>query len=293
MNLSKALYAIILVVLCVFAVQPGQAQGLDTTHYFVENRVYKITPQDTLTMDIYYPGDYDRQPLPAVVFFFGGGWTGGNRSHFSPHSKYLASRGMIAITPDYRIKGKHGTRPQEAVMDARSAMRYVKQRAEELGVDTTRLAAGGGSAGGHLALATAILEGFDDPNDPRGISPMPDALLLFNPVVNTTSEGFGASLVGEDTVHLSPYHRMLPNVPPVLIFHGEADTTVPLDNIHALKAKMEALLIPHRIFTYAGQKHAFFNLNRQGGKYFRETLYQTDLFLSERQYLIGQPTFRP
>ncbi|MDF9797593.1 acetyl esterase [Catalinimonas alkaloidigena] len=269
------------------------AQALDTTHYRIKNVIYKTTPQAELSMDIYYPEDKSDHKLPAVVFFFGGGWVGGSRTHFAPQSKYLASRGIIAITPDYRIRNVHATTPQEAVMDARSAMRYVKMHADELGIDTSRLAAGGGSAGGHLALSTATLEDFDDPQDNTSISPMPDALLLFNPVVNTTSAGFGAKAVGKDTLNLSPYHRMQNNMPPTQIFHGKDDTTVPISNIYSLSAKFDALLVPLQIFQYEAASHGFFNLNREEGKYFMDTLYKTDLFLQSLGYLKGAASFRP
>ncbi len=270
-----------------------QAQTLDTTHYQLKNVVYKSTPQGDLTMDIYYPSNKTEGKLPAVVLFFFGGWVKGNRQHFAPHSKYLASRGMIAITPDYRIKNVHGTTPQQAVMDARSAMRYVKVHADELGIDTMRLAAGGGSAGGHLALGTAILAKFDDPEDDLAVSPMPYALLLFNPVVNTTAEGFGAVAVGKDSLNLSPYHQMKAGLPPTLIFHGEADTTVPIENIRMLKSKMKEHAVPNQVYEYAGATHGFFNLNREEGKYFLETLHKTDLCLQSMGCLHGPPTFQP
>ncbi|MEK6479771.1 alpha/beta hydrolase [Catalinimonas sp. 4WD22] len=269
------------------------AQQLDTTQYSLKNIAYKSTPEAELTMDIYYPEGVSTEKLPAVVFFFGGGWVGGSRSHFAPQSKYLASRGMIAITPDYRIKNQHNTSPQQAVLDARSVMRYIKMHADVLGIDTSRLAAGGGSAGGHLALGTATLAGFNDPKDDKSISPMPDALLLFNPVVNTTSEGFGAKAVGKDTFNLSPYHRMQMDMPPTLIFHGIDDTTVPISNIRALESKLDALLVNTQVYEYEGASHGFFNLNREEGKYFRDTLYKTDFFLQSLGYLQGPATFEP
>lgn len=293
MNLSS--YQFYAVCIGFFLILPFSAfsQSLDTTRYRMKNEIYKITPEDTLTMDIFYPQNYKGSPMPTVVFFFGGGWTGGNRQHFSHHCKYLASRGMIAIAPDYRIFGKHGTPPQKSVADARSAMRYVKQHAQELGVDTAHLAAGGGSAGGHLALATATVSGFDDPEDDQNISPMPQALVLYNPVVNTTSEGFGAARVGNDTINLSPYHQASPDIPPVLIFHGEKDTTVPLENIRALKVRLDEYQVPNQIVTYAGQGHGFFNLGRERGKYFWMTLQETDAFFQSLGYLPSLNNTKP
>lgn len=269
------------------------AQSIDTTHYQLKNVIYKQSAQTELSMDIYYPENYSSGKLPAVVFYFGGGWVGGSRSHFAPQSKYLASRGVIAITPDYRIKSKHSTSPQEAVMDARSAMRYVISHAEELGIDTSRLAAGGGSAGGHLALSTATLAGFDDPKDDLSIKTLPDALLLFNPVVNTTSKGFGAKAVEGDTINLSPYHNMSTDMPPTLIFHGGDDTTVPIDNIREVAAKLDVLQVPVTVYEYPGAAHGFFNLNREDGIYFKDTLYKTDLFLQKLGYLQGEASFKP
>lgn len=122
---------------------------------------------------------------------------------------------------------------------------------------------------------------------------MPDALLLFNPVVNTTSEGFGAKAVGKDTLNLSPYHRMQMDMPPTLIFHGIEDTTVPITNIRALESKLNALLVNAQVYEYEGASHGFFNLNREEGKYFRDTLYKTDLFLQSLGYLQGPATFEP
>src|SRR5207244_268255 len=110
-------------------------------------------------------------------------WTNGSVKQFEPQAEYLATRGMVAIRADYRIKSKHEVTPVECVEDAHAAMRWVRKNAGMLGIDPNRIVASGGSAGGHLAACTA------DPDPRRGsthyaVSSRPNALLLFNPVLN-------------------------------------------------------------------------------------------------------------
>ena len=68
--------------------------------------------------------------LPAIVFFFGGGWNGGTPKQFEPHCAYLASRGMVAITAEYRVKSRNKTTPFECVKDGKSAIRWVRENWE-------------------------------------------------------------------------------------------------------------------------------------------------------------------
>ncbi|MDB4796380.1 alpha/beta hydrolase fold domain-containing protein, partial [Akkermansiaceae bacterium] len=91
---------------------------------------------------------------PAIVFFFGGGWNGGSPKQFYPHSEHLASLGMVAISAEYRVKSRNKTTPMECVKDGNSAIRWVRSHAKELGINPDMIAAGGGSAGGHVAAAT-------------------------------------------------------------------------------------------------------------------------------------------
>ena len=76
----------------------------------------------------------------AIVFFFGGGWVGGTPKQFFPHCTYLASRGMVAISAEYRVKDRHGVTPLECVLDGKSAVRWVRAHASELGIDPTLIA---------------------------------------------------------------------------------------------------------------------------------------------------------
>ncbi len=293
-SIAKLARLFTLLTLFVLSLEPllGQHKDLlpfDTTNYELQEAVYKEALQADLKLHFYKPKSGLKEPSPAILFFFGGGWTGGNHQHFATHSKYLASRGIIAITADYRVRKEHGTTPIEAIQDARDALRFVVEHADELAIDTSQIVVGGGSAGGHLALCTALIDHFDEAEK---LEYMPKALVLYNPVVNTTSAGFGSKMLGKDTINASPYHHVSVEMPPTLIFHGKDDTTVPISNIYALEKKMDSLGVENTIYIYPDQKHGFFNVGRQPShRYFLETLYQSDQFLVDQGFLTGQPSF--
>ncbi len=94
------------------------------------------------------------------------GWVGGAPGQFTEHSKYLATRGMVAIQVEYRLLDrKKRELPATCCADAKSAMRWVRGHANTLGIDPERIASAGGSAGGHLAAFVGMVEGGDDDDD--------------------------------------------------------------------------------------------------------------------------------
>src|SRR5687767_6866536 len=112
-----------------------------------ESKVYKTIGDVKLMLHIFYPSQHrDSVSLPAIIFFFGGGWNHGGVNQFVTHSTYLAKRGMIAVVADYRVRSRHGVTPFECVADAKSAIRWLRTHAAELGIDENRIAASGGSA---------------------------------------------------------------------------------------------------------------------------------------------------
>ena len=149
-----------------------------------ESHVYKTVGETKLYLHVFRPANKNAKKLPAIVFFFGGGWTSGTVTQFVKHSEHLAARGMVAIVADYRVKSRHGVTPIECVMDAKSALRWVRGHANEFGIDANRIAAGGGSAGGHLAAATALVKGFEEKSEDLKVSSRPNALALFNPALD-------------------------------------------------------------------------------------------------------------
>jgi len=237
---------------------------------------------------------------PAIVFFFGGGWTGGSPAQFLEQCKYLASRGMVAIAADYRVASRHGVRAVDCVRDAKSAIRYVRRNAGRLGIDPERIAAGGGSAGGHLAATCGTLEDFDEPDEDAIISSKPNAMLLFNPAV-VLAPVKGVTLNRERTINMderagveatriSPYHHVKSGVPPTAIFHGKADKTVPYATVELFAKAMHHAGNTCELFGYDDQGHGFFNNRRGGGEMYATTLREADKFLAGLGWLKGEPT---
>lgn len=264
------------------AQEPGQTP---------EEQIYKVAEDRILTVAIEKPPNWkssDRRP--AVVFFFGGGWVGGNPEQFRPQSEYLASRGMVGFRVTYRVipRGDSGP-PVVCVQDARSAIRWVRAHAIELGVDPRRIASAGGSAGGHLAAATAMLSGPNDPSDDLVVSAAPNALILFNPVYDNGPGEWGHARVGERYREFSPAHNIRVGAPPTLVFLGTSDSLIPVATARRFQDAMRSVGARSELLLYEGQSHGFFNRE----PYRSRTLLETDRFLASFGWLSGDPTIKP
>jgi acetyl esterase/lipase len=214
---------------------------------------FKRVEGPTLRLTVYSP-THTPVARPALVLFFGGGWERGSSTQFVNQATHLASRGMVAVCADYRTRTSHGTTPFECVADGQDAVRWVRCHAKELGVDPNRIAAGGGSAGGHVAACTAILADLSADNP---VSCAPNALVLFNPVVDTTATGYGAKKLGTRARALSPVHHIRAGLPPTAIFHGRADTTVLFENVQRFTDEMTKAGNACTLHAYEGG-HGFY-----------------------------------
>lgn len=227
---------------------------------------------------------------PAIVFFFGGGWSGGSPAQFERQARHFAARGMVAITADYRVATRHQVKPVSCVADAKSCVRWVRQNAERLGIDPARIVGSGGSAGGHLAAATATLPGLDEKGEDMGISSAPNALVLFNPALvlapieGMNAKGFeekmSAERFGCEPKEISPIHHVRAGLPPTLILHGRADSTVVFASAEAFANAMKKAGNRCELVGYEGQPHGFFN-----GAGYEPTLAEADKFLVSLGYL--------
>ena len=255
-----------------------------------EERIYKSTPQGDLKLHFYFPSDHTSEdPRPVIIFFFGGGWNGGSPSQFYPHCSYLSDRGMVAIAAEYRIRSVHETDPRTCVLDGNSAIRWLHSKASELGLDPDRIAAGGGSAGGHVAAATATLTQFDETNEDSSISSQPDALVLFNPVYDNGPNGYGQSRVSEYWEDFSPMHNLHSQVGPTIVFLGTNDRLIPVSTATEFQHRLNQLEVPNELYLYPDQEHGFFNHRDPVNPYFAATVFAMDRFLNKLGYIQGDP----
>ena len=261
-----------------------------------DKQVVYLTPEtgDPLQLHIFLPDDFSEdKKYPGVIFFFGGGWMGGTASQFFGQSAYLASRGMVAISADYRVKNRHGTPPRVSAEDAKEAIRYIRENANALSIDPEKIVAGGGSAGGHVAAATAFCLNIDRNKD-SPISCAPNALVLYNPVYDNGPDGYGHRRVRAYWEDMSPLHNIRSNLPPTLVLMGTNDRHVPVATAQMFQEKMESADNECETHFFEGREHGFFNMNRNGARsMFVETLVKVDAFLVKHGFISGENRVDP
>jgi acetyl esterase/lipase len=254
---------------------PEAVEGA-TAHVFrsvdgVDLRLHVLEPDG--------PAAADR---PAVLFFFGGGWMIGAVTDFAPQAAYVAERGAVAILADYRTFCRNGVDVVDEVADAGAAVSWVRGHAQELGIDPARIAVVGGSAGGHLALSTAV---FPLDGEEEAGSAKPDLLVLFYPCVDTTAAeemAFSRDAIAARGAEVSPLQHLRPGLPPTIIFQG-TDDYLHEQNVRfcdAAKANGDAC----ELVVYEGAPHGFFNAAR-GSDWYPGALAGMDEFLTRSGYL--------
>lgn len=269
-----------------------------------EKQVYKKVGDVELSAWIYKPDAAQFQgPRPAIVFFFGGGWRSGSPSQFQNQCRYLADRGMVAITADYRVLSRHNASPLDCVVDARSAIRWVRANAKTLNVDVEKIVAAGGSAGGHLACCTGVVPEPIGDEAGSSFSSIPNAMALFNPAVMVaplensdllTEEKLKSitDRISGDAARISPIHHVRKDLPPTIIFHGTEDTAVPFSTVEFFTKLMADHGNRCELKAFRGEPHGFFNprfrttetRQRELRSYFK-TMQQLDEFLVSLNYL--------
>ena len=253
--------------------------------------VYKTLDGVTLKLHVYNPTNFDTQTMHnAIIFFHGGGWNNGSHKAFKRQSMYFASRGMVAISAEYRLKNTHGTTPYDAVEDAKSAIRYVRANAHKFKINPNTITAGGGSAGGHLAASCGLLKMWDNSAEDLTVSSKPNALVLLNPVLDLGPDHYAHKRFGKDFKLISPMQNISKNAPPTLILVGTEDRILPVPTVKKYQSIMESFGNRCDVVLYQDQGHAFFA--KPPIKYFVETTDEIDRFLVSLGLLDGQSTIK-
>ncbi len=245
--------------------------------------VYKEAGGAELEAYVFEPPKLNKQEKkPAILFFFSGSWDTGLVSQFAPHCLHFAARGIVAVAFDYRVNSRHNTGPLEAMADARSAVRWVRYHANDLGVDPERIVGAGGSGGAFIITSAAVFKDkFDDPEDVKEISCAPNALVLFDPVFDVHSKtGFGVDRFPDAVTakDASLIRHARKGLPPTILFHGAQDRLIPLGTSRKWARKMRWRRNPCELVAYDACGHSFFNFNVHPRLY-ESTINQADQFL--------------
>jgi len=269
----KTLLTIILCALCCasFAAEtPAKSEDPAGKPY-----IYKTSAGKGQKMEIYFPPNHDpkKSKVPGLILFHGGGWSRGTLDQFRVACAYFASRGLVCATAEYQLSGKK----RVCITDAKSAIRWFKQHAGELGIDPNRIITGGGSAGGHISALATMNPGLNDPADPKDIDTSVVAYLWFNPAFSPPDDS--------KDPEIDVLHHLKAELPPAIVFFGNRDKwkqgwDVAYEKWKSLGTKTIDLQIA------PGQAHSFFNFE----PWRTVTLIAADLFLVKHGLLTGKPT---
>ena len=246
--------------------------------------LYKQVGDAKLFLHVFLPpGFKDSDRRPCLVAIHGGGWTGMNSRYFYPFADHFAKRGMVGISIDYRLASKRsGVTVFDCVKDVRSAMRFIKLSAADLGVDPDRIAVCGGSAGGHLASATSLFERVNHAGDDLTIAPDAAAMILYYPVIDTSENGYGQKKIGPRWKELSPVDNVKKGLPPTLLLHGTGDTVTPFAGASLFVKRSRAMGNEVRVVAHEGGVHGYFIFDLE---LFRKAMLQTEAFLKDHDLL--------
>ncbi|MBL9204632.1 MAG: alpha/beta hydrolase [Opitutaceae bacterium] len=273
----------------------GQEPAVES---FLKDRTYSQIDGEDLKLDLALPANFATgSPLPAVVYFHGGGWQAGRRQDAYEQIKFLASKGFVGITVSYRFAPQYKWPAQ--VHDAKTAVRFVRTHAAEFNIDPDRIAAAGDSAGGYLALMlglTAPDDELEGPGEWSEASSRVQAVVSYYSVADFTKlksnrppkeltpeeakrqaaaeaitqayykksgaqviEDWTGTLDPADPIwkQLSPVNYVSRGDSPVLIIQGDADPVVSVDQARQLNRTLTAAGVPHDMLIIEGGGHGF------------------------------------
>lgn len=220
---------------------------------------FTYSEEEQLKVYCVRPSNYNPDnEYPAIVIFHGGGWSMGEASWGFSNAKHYANKGLIAFSVQYRLQDlKKGITPYESVLDAQSAIRWIRKNARQFSINTDKIASYGWSAGAHLAACATIFNNLDAPNEK--ISSAPNLLVLKSPALTLLCyPNFQKRLLDKiDAKKLSPAEFVSESTPPTIIVIGKDDTVTPLQGSDKFKMNMDKYGNECELIIYDGVGHLF------------------------------------
>lgn len=224
-----------------------------------------------LTLDIYQPRSRG-YPLPLVVFVHGGGDTrqAGTIEDFPAALGALAAQGYVVASVNYRLSGE--ARFPAALQDVKSAIRWLRARSNEYGIDTTRVAVWGESGGAQIAALAGVACGvplFAPEGEASNTTPdCVQAVVSWSGATDLKTQG-DVELLGCPPAACapglariaSPLSYISVTSPPFLLLHGSADTRVPVEQAQKFHDALRAKNVPVELVVFPGVGH---DLGRNG-----------------------------
>lgn len=247
-----------------------------------KNVVYGSADGVDLKLDIGTPEG--QGPFPVILFFHGGGWQKGDKSHMHRWIQTFVSLGYIGVSVGYRFAPACKWPAQ--VYDAKQAVRYLRAHAAELNADPGRIGAMGESAGAYLALMLGLTAPGDSLEGPlstdisskvqavvsyfsatdftiKGLPLTPaleaDMLRYYNKSLKEVRDEFTGASGPDDPIlkKISVLSYVDRNDPPVLMFHGDSDPFSSLEHPRRLQAALEKALVPNQLVIVKGGGHGW------------------------------------
>jgi acetyl esterase/lipase len=273
---------------------PAPADAADI--HLARDVTYAVMDGQPQRLDVAWPRSGG--PHPLVVLIHGGGWSGGDKSAYHHAMRLLAGQGYAAASVNYRLAAAPRNVFPAAVEDVRCAVRWLRSRAASYGVDPSRIAALGHSAGGHLSamLGTAAdVPGLDGGCPLREVSPAVSAVVAISgpqdirtagaldPGQRGMVENFLGVAPERDPARAllaSPAVHATAGDPPFLLIHGTADEVVPIRQSRSMRDTLRAAGVPATLLELPGVGHG---VDEFGGQPpFRVSTCTTLAFLRER-----------
>lgn len=247
------------------------------------NIKYKSTPAEDLYFDLYYPTAKKSKMAPLLVYIHGGGWAAGSKDirggGVVEVFRQLAKQGFACASVNYRLTANAGIFMRDCVTDTKDMLRYVSRHQEDLEIDPNRIYTLGHSAGGHLSQMLLLvppdeLKGDQDLANHTyttiagvswaGPGSFEDMELFTHPDGTKVRDRFGPRISPGDAsaeerkqraAEVSPVHYLQKGKRPLLMIHGDQDTTIPYHHGVYMKEQGDQIGAPVDYLLLKGVGH--------------------------------------